>query len=118
CPVCQRCFDRAEHLKRHLATHTKERNRICRVCGRRFSRKDALDRHQSVHRPRVPLRRFRACIKCAASRVKCSGTPPCSRCANKSLACVFPDGGDHDERESSSSSARPTAVVPLANSNN
>lgn len=39
CPICERQFDRAEHLKRHLATHTKERDRVCRVCGRKFSRK-------------------------------------------------------------------------------
>lgn len=41
CPVCARSFDRAEHLKRHLATHSMERTCVCRVCGRKFSRKSA-----------------------------------------------------------------------------
>lgn len=58
-----------------------------------YLHRDALDRHSNVHRPRVSLRRFRACTRCAASRVKCSGAPPCTRCQKKSLACTFPVGG-------------------------
>lgn len=58
-------------------------------------RSDALNRHQNVHRPHVPLQRFRACTQCAASRVKCSGTLPCVRCEKKSLACAFPKGSEH-----------------------
>lgn len=61
---------------------------------------DALNRHHNVHRPHVPLRRFRACTQCAASRVKCSGTPPCARCEKKALRCTFPEGSDHVDRAS------------------
>ncbi|KAJ4396226.1 hypothetical protein N0V93_000445 [Gnomoniopsis smithogilvyi] len=98
CPTCKRQFDRLEHLKRHLATHTKEKNCVCGICGRKFSRIDALNRHHNVHRPHVPLRRFRACMPCAASRVKCSGTQPCERCEKRSLSCTFPEGSDHEAR--------------------
>ncbi|KAG8628983.1 hypothetical protein KVT40_002848 [Elsinoe batatas] len=64
----------------------------CHICHRVFSRKDALDRHGRVHLSRTPLRRFRACIRCASARVRCSGISPCVRCHKKGWNCIVPDG--------------------------
>ncbi|KAK7751462.1 hypothetical protein SLS62_006547 [Diatrype stigma] len=47
CPHCGRTFKRAEHLERHVRTHTKEKPFICH-CGAAFTRRDLLTRHQRI----------------------------------------------------------------------
>jgi len=50
CPQCPKTFASTWHLKRHVATHTKEKRFKCPLCGKFFSRNDNLKSHQkSVH---------------------------------------------------------------------
>lgn len=39
CHTCKKTFSKAEHLTRHLRSHTKERPYECSVCGRLYSRR-------------------------------------------------------------------------------
>lgn len=38
CPVCAREFTRAEHLGRHIRSHTKEKPFVCSDCGKQYTR--------------------------------------------------------------------------------
>lgn len=51
CESCSRGFRRAEHLKRHMKTHTNERPFQCPVssCSRAFARNDNLKAHIKTH---------------------------------------------------------------------
>ncbi|RKP27313.1 hypothetical protein SYNPS1DRAFT_9871, partial [Syncephalis pseudoplumigaleata] len=44
CPICQRRFNRAEHVRRHQRVHTQERPYSCSWagCTRQFARRDNL----------------------------------------------------------------------------
>lgn len=63
--------------------------------------RDTLHRHELSHHTmgpeggkdhahRITVKTFRACFKCAAARVRCSGGTPCGRCDIRSLSCVYP----------------------------
>ncbi|KAL6692408.1 fungal-specific transcription factor domain-containing protein [Trichoderma pleuroticola] len=47
CVYCTRSFKRAEHLQRHIRTHTKDKPYICQ-CGTAFARRDLLTRHERL----------------------------------------------------------------------
>ncbi|KAJ5083006.1 hypothetical protein N7532_012049 [Penicillium argentinense] len=49
CPVCAQSFKKAEHLARHLRSHTKEKPFNCSVCKKAFARQDTLLRHSRSH---------------------------------------------------------------------
>ncbi|KAH7309835.1 hypothetical protein B0I35DRAFT_379449 [Stachybotrys elegans] len=97
CSFCGNCFGRREHLTRHIRSHTSEKPYTCRICGKPFSRQDVLNRHITSHQPRTTLFSTRqtivsarACKECATSRVRCSRTQPCRRCAARALMCEYP----------------------------
>ncbi|PIS57716.1 hypothetical protein CJI97_000766 [Candidozyma auris] len=52
CPLCLARFQRPEHVKRHLKSHSSEKPFQCEEpnCGRRFNRKDNLKAHlKKIH---------------------------------------------------------------------
>ncbi|KAI6712903.1 hypothetical protein JHW43_004557 [Diplocarpon mali] len=49
CSYCERSFNRAEHLLRHVRSHTKEKPFKCGACGKGYSREDTLIRHAKSH---------------------------------------------------------------------
>lgn len=52
CPLCQARFQRPEHVKRHLKSHSSEKPYQCDEadCGKRFNRKDNLKAHlKKIH---------------------------------------------------------------------
>lgn len=99
CHICQRVYERADHLTRHLRSHENARSYACTRCPKRFNRADLLSRHEATHdrdgsRGRNSNRRTdrasEACANCAASKSKCDDRKPCSRCVLKDLACNVP----------------------------
>ncbi|XP_065212561.1 zinc finger protein 2-like isoform X1 [Planococcus citri] len=49
CTVCQRVLSSKEHLRRHMLTHTDERNWVCSTCGKCFLSKTYLNEHSRIH---------------------------------------------------------------------
>ncbi|KAF5610573.1 early growth response [Fusarium tjaetaba] len=49
CSICSQRFAKAEHLHRHVRSHTKEKPFTCPVCDKRFTRQDTLLRHSRSH---------------------------------------------------------------------
>ncbi|KAI5965724.1 CAS5 [Candida pseudojiufengensis] len=52
CPICDARFQRPEHVKRHLKSHSSEKPFQCNElnCGKRFNRKDNLKAHlKKIH---------------------------------------------------------------------
>ena len=109
CSTCKKTYNRADHLIRHVRSHTHEKPYVCETCGKGFARPDLLKRHAAGHEDedRSPpdgsagkkrkiadhsiasqsSRVTQACRACAASKLKCSEGKPCERCKKKNLPC-------------------------------
>lgn len=96
--MCQRTYERADHLSRHLKSHENSRSFRCQQCPKSFNRVDLLSRHVQSHernalhgRGRPQIRRTdragQACLACAAAKVKCEDRKPCGRCQSKNITC-------------------------------
>ncbi|KAF2456248.1 hypothetical protein BDY21DRAFT_58967 [Lineolata rhizophorae] len=100
CTYCGQEFARAEHLDRHVLTHTNVKPFKCSTCHFSFKRRDLLQRHfllvhketnsatrsepDTAHLQRRPI----ACTTCAKAKTKCDkAIPSCSRCIAKGLKC-------------------------------
>ncbi|KAI2716338.1 transcriptional regulator family: C2H2 zinc finger and Fungal Specific TF [Penicillium roqueforti] len=55
CPYCQRSFSRAEHLQRHVRSHTNDKPFSCDICSKSFGRNDLMIRHKRLVHPPPPL---------------------------------------------------------------
>jgi Zinc finger, C2H2 type len=100
CRICQRSYERADRLSRHLKTHENARRYHCQQCEKTFNRADLLTRHVMTHRrhgagsghvdiPRAD-RAGQACIACAAAKARCEDQKPCRRCCVKNITCEVP----------------------------
>ncbi|CDK27426.1 unnamed protein product [Kuraishia capsulata CBS 1993] len=52
CPICHNKFQRPEHVKRHMRSHSSEKPYECPLdeCGKKFNRKDNLKQHlRKIH---------------------------------------------------------------------
>ncbi|KAJ5642882.1 uncharacterized protein N7484_005389 [Penicillium longicatenatum] len=103
CGFCKRHYNRADHLIRHVRSHTREKPYICDVCDKGFARPDLLKRHAAGHAHDRDRKRKRsssvakqsrvsqACKACASSKLKCDETKPCKRCRERNLHCDWQD---------------------------
>ncbi|KAI7548014.1 hypothetical protein KC331_g4668 [Hortaea werneckii] len=97
CQVCQRQYERYDHLSRHLDSHRNERKFRCSECPRAFNRRDLLLRHQANHSKSETLgarspgylnrRAVKACDACVTSKLKCDNGRPCQRCSKRRISC-------------------------------
>ncbi|KAB8249947.1 hypothetical protein F9C07_1397004 [Aspergillus flavus] len=100
CHFCFADFQRYDHLKRHIATHTSERPYQCEFCGSPYKRGDALRRHwkscsariesgQCIPEPRHGGKEKHACDGCAKAKKSCNGELPCSECCTRDRICTY-----------------------------
>lgn len=99
CRICQRTYERADRLSRHLRTHENARRHVCARCEKSFNRADLLSRHVLTHNrndagsdPSAPSshrteRAGQACSACALAKARCEDRKPCQRCQRKNLTC-------------------------------
>ncbi|KAL4945242.1 hypothetical protein BDV06DRAFT_231411 [Aspergillus oleicola] len=102
---CRKSYNRADHLIRHVRSHTREKPYVCQVCKKGFSRPDLLKRHAAGHSHAQDSKRKRptsyskngrvsqACKACATSKLKCDEEKPCRRCRDRKLFCEYHDSG-------------------------
>ncbi|CEO59649.1 hypothetical protein PMG11_04317 [Penicillium brasilianum] len=100
CRVCKKRYDRADHLKRHVKSHTTDKPFVCEKCGKGFMRIEILSRHNQSHSSEtnddkaggcsgVIARASQACKRCAASKLKCDDEKPCRRCVRRNQICQW-----------------------------
>ncbi|KAL6697258.1 hypothetical protein J3F84DRAFT_282663 [Trichoderma pleuroticola] len=66
--------------------------RFCTICEKPFTKEYSLSRHVSYCRRASATRKVRpkACLRCHASKTKCSlSRPQCSRCYSQGLDCTY-----------------------------
>lgn len=50
CSYCNKVFDWASHLQRHIRAHVGERPFVCQVCHKGFSERGNLNKHYKTHK--------------------------------------------------------------------
>ncbi|RAL07225.1 putative C6 and C2H2 transcription factor RegA-like [Aspergillus homomorphus CBS 101889] len=117
CGFCKKHYNRADHLIRHVRSHTREKPYVCHVCNKGFARPDLMKRHAAGHdhprdgkRKRPPIfaksgRVSQACRACATSKLKCDEQKPCRRCRDKKLDCDWQETNPGEMSPESSSQA-------------
>ncbi|KAJ6115354.1 hypothetical protein N7486_001132 [Penicillium sp. IBT 16267x] len=118
-PSCTASYRRKEHLNRHEAKHSPQKEFPCSICARNFGRRypgasDTLRRHvRREHKMIEPLNRAaRACENCHASKSRCQGAVPCDECLRRKLECSFDDhSGVVQKRRPESSADRASSPI-------
>ncbi|KAK6443024.1 hypothetical protein LTR95_000738 [Oleoguttula sp. CCFEE 5521] len=139
CFLCDRTYERHDHLNRHLKTQLDDNERAyrCPDCGKGFNRayvtciflryrsstdiidSDLLNRHRAAHakvNQGEPMRKRieKACEACIRAKTKCDDDRPCKRCKKRKVECI-----DTEERRPSEGMPmmpNVTSVVPPADS--
>ncbi|KAL3451605.1 hypothetical protein BJX65DRAFT_293519 [Aspergillus insuetus] len=108
---CRKSYNRADHLIRHVRSHTREKPYVCQVCNKGFSRPDLLKRHAAGHSHLQDGKRKRAsthskngrvsqaCKACATSKLKCDEEKPCRRCRDRKLFCDYQESGVNNDND-------------------
>ncbi|KAL4950100.1 hypothetical protein BDW69DRAFT_202385 [Aspergillus filifer] len=116
---CRKSYNRADHLIRHVRSHTREKPYVCQVCNKGFSRPDLLKRHAAGHSHAQDGKRKRAtsyskngrvsqaCKACATSKLKCDDEKPCRRCRDRKLFCEYHDPGMNSTTDEQGESSTP-----------
>jgi len=53
CSICDKVFNRADHRKRHEATHGQRPLFTCQICNHSFQRMDNFHQHLQIHQRRM-----------------------------------------------------------------
>ncbi|KAJ5756922.1 uncharacterized protein N7511_007104 [Penicillium nucicola] len=111
CGFCKRHYNRADHLIRHVRSHTREKPYVCDICDKGFARPDLLKRHVTGHANDRDRKRKRsssvikqsrvsqACRSCATSKLKCDDDKPCRRCRERNQPCDWQDASQDSSPE-------------------
>ncbi|KAH8591713.1 hypothetical protein B0O99DRAFT_631510 [Bisporella sp. PMI_857] len=100
CSACSASFRRAEHLRRHLASHSSLRPYKCDFCESYFKRRDVLRKHLKRCSSRIDQgclmpgrllvgKKMKSCDQCARAKKACDSLAPCSTCTSKFLICTY-----------------------------
>ncbi|XP_071531022.1 early growth response protein 1-B-like [Panulirus ornatus] len=60
CPFCNKEFDFASSLERHIRVHTGEKPFACPLCSYRTAQRYNLDRHKRIHEDQTGATAFTA----------------------------------------------------------
>ncbi|RAH51371.1 uncharacterized protein BO95DRAFT_1419 [Aspergillus brunneoviolaceus CBS 621.78] len=94
CASCDAIFQRIDHYKRHITSHSADKPYQCSFCASRYRRGDVLRRHwktcparhqagYAIPEPRTGGKERHACDACARLKKACDGGNPCLECGIK-----------------------------------
>ncbi|KKK13991.1 hypothetical protein ARAM_000235 [Aspergillus rambellii] len=93
--ACRKSYSRADHLIRHVRSHTREKPDLLKRHAAGHSNSHSLAPDPSRKRPASFAKNGRvsqACKACATSKLKCDEEKPCRRCRSRKLHCDWHDG--------------------------